>query len=86
MTAGFRGFSFDSPTMTDHEVAFIMDAIESTASNFREWVADYHYDASSNEFMRKDEIANEKHDVGDCFNSGYRVDPREVGVNEGDRY
>ena len=29
------------PTMTNREVEFIMDAIESTASNFRGWMADY---------------------------------------------
>jgi selenocysteine lyase/cysteine desulfurase len=39
------------PTMTDYEIEFIMDAIELTASNFSEWVKDYYYDASSNEYV-----------------------------------
>jgi selenocysteine lyase/cysteine desulfurase len=38
------------PTMTNQEVEFIMDAIESTAVNFREWGSGYAYDQSSNEF------------------------------------
>ncbi|MEI9918437.1 MAG: aminotransferase class V-fold PLP-dependent enzyme [Bacteroidota bacterium] len=38
------------PTMTNHELEFIMDAIELTASNFRAWMADYEYDPSTNEF------------------------------------
>jgi len=52
------------PTMTDKEIEFIMDAIESTASNFREWMTDYYYDASSNEYIIKDGTAKGKHSVG----------------------
>jgi selenocysteine lyase/cysteine desulfurase len=51
------------PTMTDDEVKFIMDAIASTASNFREWMADYDYDTSSNEYTIK-ERAEKKHPWG----------------------
>lgn len=38
------------PVMTDAEVEFIMDAIESTALHFREWMQDYEYDSGRNEF------------------------------------
>ena len=51
------------PTMTDQEVEFIMDALESTASNFREWMTDYDYDASSNEYTLKGEMTHELHRV-----------------------
>ncbi len=44
------------PTMTDLEIEFIMYAIESTASNFQEWMRDYRYNASSNEYQLKTEI------------------------------
>jgi len=43
------------PTMTNREMEFIMDAIESTASNFREWMDDYLYDSSTNEYVHKEE-------------------------------
>ncbi|HWA33484.1 MAG TPA: aminotransferase class V-fold PLP-dependent enzyme, partial [Cyclobacteriaceae bacterium] len=38
------------PTMTDREVEFIMDAIELTAANHREWLRDYKYDPHTNEY------------------------------------
>jgi selenocysteine lyase/cysteine desulfurase len=38
------------PTMTNAEIAFILDAIAATAANFRTWAADYQYDAGSNEY------------------------------------
>jgi selenocysteine lyase/cysteine desulfurase len=38
------------PTMTNDELEFIMDAIESSAANFREWMDDYEYNPSANEF------------------------------------
>jgi len=38
------------PTMTDAEIHWIMDAIESTASNFKEWTKAYAYDPASNEY------------------------------------
>ena len=66
------------PTMTEQEIEFIMDAIESTAFNFREWMTDYHYDASSNEYVIKDGMAREKHCVEDWFKFGYQVSIREV--------
>jgi len=61
------------PTMTDHEVEFIMDAIESTASNFREWMTNYHYDSSSNEYVLKDGTAKEKYWAEDWFKFGHQV-------------
>jgi len=39
------------PTMTNAEVNFIMDAIELTASHFREWGEDYVYDVACNEYV-----------------------------------
>lgn len=61
------------PTMTNQEVEFIMDAIESTASSFREWMTDYYYNTSSNEYTIKDGTAKEQHRVEDWFNFGYQV-------------
>ncbi|HLZ16254.1 MAG TPA: aminotransferase class V-fold PLP-dependent enzyme, partial [Cyclobacteriaceae bacterium] len=55
------------PTMTDGEIEFIMDAIESTASSFREWMADYDYDQSSNEYTIKKGTEKEQHRVEDWF-------------------
>jgi selenocysteine lyase/cysteine desulfurase len=56
------------PTMTDREIEFIMDAIESTAANFHEWMADYYYDTSANEYFIKKETTKEQHCVEDWFN------------------
>ena len=39
------------PTMTNSEIDFIMDAIESTASHFQEWIKDYTYNAEANEYF-----------------------------------
>jgi len=39
------------PTTTNAEIDFIMDVIESTASNFEEWAKDYTYDAGLNEYV-----------------------------------
>ncbi|WP_343744223.1 aminotransferase class V-fold PLP-dependent enzyme [Chitinophaga sp.] len=41
------------PTMTDQEVRYILDAIETTIDHVKEWSSDYHYDASSNEYHFK---------------------------------
>jgi selenocysteine lyase/cysteine desulfurase len=41
------------PVMTNREIDLIMDAIESAASNFREWSKDYSYDPASNEYAFK---------------------------------
>jgi selenocysteine lyase/cysteine desulfurase len=67
------------PTMTDLEVEFIMDAIESTASSFSEWMTDYYYDTSSNEYAIKEGTAKEQHYVENWLKFGYQVGTREVG-------
>jgi hypothetical protein len=59
--------------MTDQEIEFIMDAIASTVSNFREWMTDYHYDPSSNEYTIKEATTKEQHWVEDWFN-GHKAD------------
>jgi selenocysteine lyase/cysteine desulfurase len=66
------------PTMTDREIEFIMDAIELTSSNFREWMANYHYDSSSNEYAIKGGIENELHGLDDWFKSGRQIVAREA--------
>jgi selenocysteine lyase/cysteine desulfurase len=55
------------PTMTDQEIEFIMEAIESTASRFMEWMTDYYYDRSSNEYAIKEGTAKEQHWVENWF-------------------
>jgi len=39
------------PTTTNAEINYIMDAIDATASNFRDWEKDYSYDPHSNEYL-----------------------------------
>jgi selenocysteine lyase/cysteine desulfurase len=56
------------PTMSNAEIDFIMDAIELTASHFREWMQDYIYDAECNEYSFKEAAANEKILIEDWFN------------------
>jgi len=56
------------PTMTDQEIEFILDAIASTASHFREWMRDYDYEASSNEYTIKAGMTQEQQRVEDWFN------------------
>ena len=56
------------PTMTNTEIDFIMDAIELTASDFKEWVKDYTYNAASNEYSFRGIEANEQCRVEDWFN------------------
>jgi len=67
------------PTMTDEEIEFIMDAIESTASNFREWMSDYYYDTASNEYKIKEGPSQEERWVEDWFKFGHQLDARKVG-------
>jgi selenocysteine lyase/cysteine desulfurase len=66
------------PTMTDQEIEFIMDAIESTASNFREWMTDYCYDRSTNEYVMKESMATEFLCVEDWFKHGRQIATRNV--------
>jgi selenocysteine lyase/cysteine desulfurase len=39
------------PTMTNAEIDFIMDAVEQTASRFKEWMSDYAYNRATNEWI-----------------------------------
>ena len=56
------------PTMTNAEINFIMDAIESTASHFQEWMKDYAYDPESNEYSFKGIEVKEQSKVENWFN------------------
>jgi selenocysteine lyase/cysteine desulfurase len=67
------------PTMTDDEIEFIMEAIESTASSFREWMTDYYYDRASNEYIIKQRTANEQHLVEDWFKFGNQTSMLKIG-------
>jgi|TARA_B100000780_G_scaffold77288_1_gene52213 selenocysteine lyase/cysteine desulfurase len=42
------------PTMTDHEVEFIVSAIEEVADNHKQWTDDYIYNNKTNEFVYKE--------------------------------
>jgi hypothetical protein len=42
------------PTMTDHEVEFIVNAIEEVADNHKQWTDDYIYNNKTNEFVYKE--------------------------------
>jgi selenocysteine lyase/cysteine desulfurase len=68
------------PTMTDEDIEFIMDAIVSTASNFREWMTDYYYDKSSNEYVIKEGTPKEQHCVEDWFKFGHQFGARKIGA------
>lgn len=61
------------PIMTDEELEFIMDAIESTACHFREWMTDYDYDRTSNAYTLKANMATEQHRVADWFKFGHQA-------------
>ena len=54
--------------MTNAEIDFIMDAIELTASDFKEWMKDYTYNAESNEYSFKGIDAKEQSRIEDWFN------------------
>jgi hypothetical protein len=54
--------------MTDTEIDFIMDAIESTAWNYPEWKEDYSYDPGSNEYVFKGGHSGEQDRIRDWFN------------------
>jgi selenocysteine lyase/cysteine desulfurase len=56
------------PAMTNAEIDFIMDAIELTAANYREWMNDYQYDRETNEYFFKGLEAKEHGIVEDWFN------------------
>jgi hypothetical protein len=54
--------------MANREVIFIMDALEATVSNFREWGKDYTYDPNLNEFSFKGFRSVEERKVAEWFN------------------
>jgi selenocysteine lyase/cysteine desulfurase len=56
------------PTMTDKEIDFICEAIESVSKNFKEWQLDYKYNAIKNEFKHISNINVEKEITQDWFN------------------
>ena len=55
------------PTMTNDEIRSIMDAIETTATHFREWQEDYSYDPATNEYQFKGAERTEKEIVDQWF-------------------
>jgi selenocysteine lyase/cysteine desulfurase len=55
------------PTMTNNEVQFIMDAIEDTASNFRDYQTDYEYDSETNEYNFKGFVKTEQSTIENWF-------------------
>jgi selenocysteine lyase/cysteine desulfurase len=55
------------PTMTNAEVDFIMDAIESTTGNYPEWIEDYSYDRGSNQFSFRGAVTKEERRMRDWF-------------------
>jgi len=61
------------PTMTDCEIDFIMDAIELTACNFKEWMKDYACIPATNEYCFKGFKPKEQEQVKDWFNMQERL-------------
>ena len=55
------------PTMTNDEINSICDAIDSVANNFEEWQKDYQYNPKSNEFVHKNFLTKDQHDLSDWF-------------------
>ena len=53
--------------MTNEEIYFIMDAVESTAYHFKEWMKDYTHDPKSNEYSYKENGVNKKANNDDWF-------------------
>lgn len=58
------------PVMSNAEIEFIMDAIELTASHYREWAKDYTYDAASNEYCFEGIETGEERRVEEWFRCG----------------
>ncbi len=55
------------PTITDKEVAYVCESIKNLANNYKNWVDDYEYNATSNEFEYKHNHALEKRTVEEWF-------------------
>ena len=56
------------PTITDHEIQFICDAIKAVSKNHLEWGKDYIYDEHSNEYQHKYHSGTEQHIISEWFN------------------
>lgn len=68
------------PIMTNTEIDFIMDAIETTAASFQAWANDYSYDPLSNEYFFNRFQETEQWRVDDWFNC---ADPNAVLLKDG---
>jgi selenocysteine lyase/cysteine desulfurase len=55
------------PTMSNAEIEFICDAIESVAKHFKDWETDYKYDAIKNEFTHISNASIEKEITNNWF-------------------
>ncbi|MBI9101731.1 MAG: aminotransferase class V-fold PLP-dependent enzyme [Spirochaetales bacterium] len=55
------------PTMTDAELDYILNGIESVASYHKKWIEDYNYDCHSNEFFHKTYPAMKEDDFRSWF-------------------
>jgi selenocysteine lyase/cysteine desulfurase len=55
------------PTMTDKEIDFIMDAIESTVSNLDQWAQDYDYEPGAARYYIKGRSTTENHKIAEWF-------------------
>jgi hypothetical protein len=53
--------------LTDTEVDFIADALQSLAENFESWSESYGYDNSKNEFLHQDDQLDELKQVDNWF-------------------
>ena len=56
------------PTMSNAEIDFILDAIESTVQHFEEWMKDYTFDPASNEYSFNGTATSVNAKVEDWFN------------------
>jgi len=55
--------------MTNAEIDFIMDAIELTATHFRDWANDYTYEPISNEYVFRGFETKEQCKIEAWFNA-----------------
>jgi selenocysteine lyase/cysteine desulfurase len=56
------------PTMTDKEIDFILEAIETIARDYRKWEGDYSYDYHTNEYRHRNEDAGRRgYEIGKLF-------------------
>lgn len=55
------------PTMTDKELLHICNSISEIQKHHKEWVKDYIYEKSNNEFMHKNFLTKERYEISDWF-------------------